>query len=114
MVNEMRAVYEIPIEKKSALVSILEADPYGEKEAEPYHHVSFARNGYKLKDGQLFSEDAKKVFLFIRGPDEFEKFVLFKLKDLATRCKPDDESRIASKFEEEEGNAEVGMGAIFG
>ncbi len=110
----MRQVYEIPIEKKSQLTAILEADPYGENEPEPFHHVSFGRNGYKIKDGVMLGEDKAKIYLYLRGPDEFEKFVLLKLKDLAARCKPEDETRIAAKFDEEEGNAEVGMGAIFG
>jgi hypothetical protein len=110
----MKNMYEIPSAKKNELVAILEADPYGEKEPAPYHHVAFARNGYKLKDGAMLGEDKEKLYLLIRGPDEFEKFVLLKLKDLATRCKPDDEARIIKKFEDEEGNAEMGMGAIFG
>ena len=102
------------MDKKSALTAILEADPYGENEPAPYHHVSFGRNGYKCKDGSMLDEDRAKTFVFIRGPDEFEKFCLLKLKDVAVRAKPEDEARIIKKFEDEEGNAEVGMGAIFG
>jgi hypothetical protein len=110
----MKCIYKTTLDKKSELMTILEADPYGEKEAEPYHHVSFGRNGYKCKDGAMLDEDRNKMFVFIRGPDEFEKFCLFKFKDLAVRSKPEDEARIIAKFEAEEGNAEVGMGAIFG
>ncbi|MDE1797963.1 MAG: hypothetical protein KGH63_00970 [Candidatus Micrarchaeota archaeon] len=110
----MKAIYETTLDKKAALSAILEADPYGENEPEPYHHISFGRNGYKLKDGSQLDEDRNKTFVFIRGPDEFEKFCLLKFKDLATRAKPEDEARIIAKFEAEEGNAEMGMGAIFG
>lgn len=112
----MKAIYECPISKKAQLTTIVEADPYGEAEPAPFHHVSFGRNGYKMKDGVMLGEDKEKIFLFIRGPDEFEKFVKLKLLDpqLAVRAKPEDEARIIAKFEEEEGNAEVGMGAIFG
>ncbi len=110
----MKCIFEATLDKKSTLMAILEADPYGEKEPEPYHHISFGRNGYKCKDGLLLDEDRNKAYVFIRGPDEFEKFCLLKLKDVAARAKPEDEQRIIAKFEAEEGNAEVGMGAIFG
>lgn len=110
----MKCIFEAPMEKKSQVMTVLEADPYGEAEPGPYHHVSFARNGYKTKDGVLLGEDKEKTYVFLRGADEFLPFAQKKLAGLAARCAPEVEARVMAKFEEEEGNAEVGMGAIFG
>lgn len=110
----MKAVYECPASKKAQLTAILEADPYGEKEPEPYFHVSFGRNGYKLKDGAVVDEDREKCYLYLSMPDSFKAFADMKLKDVAARAPAEVEARVVKKIEDEEASAEMGMGAIFG
>ena len=110
----MKIVFEIPIEKKAEITKILEADPYGENEPGNDKGKSFSRNGYKLKDGSSIGEDEKKLFLILRGPDEFLPFAKKKLGDLIKECSPEISARIMRKIEDEENSAEQGMGAIFG
>ncbi len=110
----MRVVFEIPIAKKSELMPLLEADPYGEQSPAQYAKMSFARNGYKVKDGAQLDEDREKLYLVLRGPDEFLPFAKMKLGDMAVLCKPEVNDRIMKKIEDEESGAEQGMGAIFG
>lgn len=102
----MYIVFEIPVADKAKLTAILEADPY----AQP----SFSRNGYKLKDGAVVGQDKEKAYLFIKCTDEFAKLAKEKLNGIAAECKPEVASAVAKKIEEEESNAEVGFGAIFG
>ena len=102
----MNIVFEIPVANKAKLTALLEADPYGKP--------SFSRNGYKIKDGIIVGQDKEKAYLFIKCTDEFAKLAKEKLKDIAIECKPEVTEAIAKKIEEEESNAEVGFGAIFG
>ncbi|VVC01622.1 Uncharacterised protein [uncultured archaeon] len=102
----MNIVFEIPIAAKAKLAALLEADPYGKP--------SFSRNGYKLKDGLVMGQDKEKAYLFIKCTEEFATLAKEKLKDIATVSKPEVIEAVAKKIEEEESNAEVGFGAIFG
>ena len=102
----MILVFECPIADKAKLTSFLEADPYGKP--------SFTRNGYKVKDGTTAGEDKAKAYLYVKAADDFAKFAKEKLAGLAVESPPEVRDRIAKKIEEEENNAEVGFGAIFG
>ena len=110
----MRVVFEIPIAKKAELMALLEADPYGEQSVAPYQKMSFARNGYKVKDGSQLDEDREKLYLVLRGADEFLPFAKMKLETFGVLCKPEVNDRVMKKIEDEESGAEQGMGAIFG
>jgi len=102
----MRKVYECPADKKAELKKILESEPYAEK--------SFSRVGYKLKDGRLVGEDEKKIYLYISAPEDFFPFATEKLKGIVEESKKEVAERIMKKIEEEESEAEVGFGSIFG
>ncbi|OIO21586.1 hypothetical protein AUJ17_02225 [Candidatus Micrarchaeota archaeon CG1_02_47_40] len=103
----MIKIYEIESAKKGEVKKILEADPYGE--------ISFARNGYKLKDGSALEEDAAKCYLYLKSEEgKFFAFAKEKLGALASEVKEEAAQKIIAKIEEEEAGAEVGMGAIFG
>ena len=102
----MNLVFEVPIADKAKPVAILEADPYGKP--------SFSRNGYKVKDGAQVGLDREKAYIFMRATDEFAAFAREKLKEVAVESKPEAVAAVAKKIEEEESNAEVGFGAIFG
>jgi len=102
----MQRVYECELAKQKDLKPILEADPYAQD--------SFARVGYKLRDGGSLGEDKGKVFLYISASDDFIKKADEKLKDLAKPMKGKDEQRIIEKIKAEEESAESGLGSIFG
>jgi hypothetical protein len=110
----MKSVFNAPLDKKAELVKLMEADPYGELSAAPYDKMSFARLGYKLKEGVQVGEDKEKLYIVFRGADDYLPFILSKLEGLAVRCAPDVEARVVAKVEDEESGAEQGMGAIFG
>jgi hypothetical protein len=88
------------------LTKILEADPYAED--------SFARVGYKLKDGTVLGEDKAKSYLYIKAAAEFVKKADEKLKDVAKPVASDVEKRVVEKVLKEEEEAESGFGTIFG
>jgi len=102
----MNRVYECEMEKKKELTAILEKDPLAED--------SFARSGYKLKDGKFIEEDEKKCYLYISASDDFVKKADGMLKDVAKPLSGDDEKRIVDKFKKEEEQATSGFGDIFG
>ncbi|MCX6772734.1 MAG: hypothetical protein NTV88_03105 [Candidatus Micrarchaeota archaeon] len=102
----MILVFEAPIADKAKLTAFLEADPYGKP--------SFTRNGYKVKDGTTAGEDKAKAYIYLKATDEFVKFAKEKLAGLAVESAPEVRDRIAKKIEDEESNAEVGFGSIFG
>lgn len=102
----MNLVFEAPIADKAKLVALLEADPYAK--------TSFSRNGYKVKDGSAVGQDKEKIYVFLRASGEFAAFAKEKLTGIAVESKHDVASAIAKKIEDEESNAEMGFGAIFG
>lgn len=102
----MYRVYECEVSKKGALTKILEADPYADD--------SFARVGYKLKDGSMLGEDKTKLYVYIKADEGFIKKADEKLKDVAKPAPPEVEKRITEKVLREEEEAESGFGSIFG
>lgn len=102
----MRAVFAIPAGKRKELAALLEADPYAEG--------SFARAGYKMKDGAAIGENAENIYVYIKADEGFLKSARGKLGPLLAEIKKEDEDRIAEKIEKEEAAAEGGFGAIFG
>jgi hypothetical protein len=101
-------VYEFDSKELAKLKSLLEADPYAD--------ISFARQGYKLKDGKMIGADAGKYYLYIKAEPDFFKFTEEKLKEIAgfKRSDKKTEEKICKSIDEEEGSAEVGFGSIFG
>jgi hypothetical protein len=110
----MKCVFEASIGKKADIVKILEADPYGEQSPPPFSKMSFARIGYKLKEGLQIGEDKDKIYIIFRGSDDYLPFIKSKLSGLAVQSSNECSERIIQKIEEEENSAEQGMGAIFG
>lgn len=102
----MIRVYECESGKKAELMKILEADPYEEG--------SFARAGYKVKDGTVLEEDKEKIYVYIKASDEFIKKADEKLEDVTKPAPEDVEKRVAEKIQKEEEAAEGGLGSIFG
>ena len=110
----MELVFEALSTEKQKVTALLEADPYGKP--------SFSRIGYKVKDGVQVNQDREKCYAFMRATDEFAVFAREKLKglvdadgkELALESKPEVVAAISKVIEEEENNAEVGFGAIFG
>lgn len=102
----MKAVFAIPAEKKKDLIPVLEADPYAQD--------SFARAGYKLRDGATLGEKADTIYLYISADEHFIKKAGERLKPLLREIKKEEEERVRKKIEEEEEAAEGGFGAIFG
>ncbi len=102
----MKKVYECENSKKKDLNKILEEDPYAEN--------SFARVGYKLKDGKAIGQDENKCYLYISASEEFFKFVEEKLKDVAEECKEEISKKIIQDIQKEEEQATSGFGDIFG
>ena len=101
-------VYEFDSKELAKLKSLLEA--------EPYVATSFARQGYKLKEGKTIGADAGKYYLYIKAEPDFFKFAEEKLKEIDgfKRSEKKVEEGICKNIENEEGSAEVGFGSIFG
>ncbi|VVC01324.1 Uncharacterised protein [uncultured archaeon] len=102
----MDRVYELPLEKKAEVTKLLEAEPYAAD--------SFARVGYKLRDGKALGEDEKKLFIYMSGSADFIKKADEKLKAVAAPPKSEIEQRIITKIKAEEEAAEGGFGSLFG
>jgi hypothetical protein len=90
------------------LKTLLETDPYADK--------SFARQGYKLKEGKVIGGEQSKYYLYMKADADFFKAAEEKLKSINSLKRADKkvEESIVKKIEEEEGSAEQGFGAIFG
>jgi len=103
-------VYEIDLAEKGKLDAVLKADPYAE--------VSFAKQGYKLKEGRAVGGEGNKIYLYIKAEEGFFRHAEAKMKDggvaSCRRCGAELESRIISQIHEEDSSAEQGFGAIFG
>ena len=102
----MKRVYELESNKKAEITKILESDPYAED--------SFARAGYKLRDGAGLDEDKTKMYLYISASDEFVKKADAILKPLTKIPSGEVEKRIIAKIVAEEETAESGFGSMFG
>ena len=101
----MDKLYECAKSNKSKLENILNENPYEE--------LSFAKNGYIMKDGAQYGFEGK-VLLFISAEPEFFKFADEKLKDIGTAVPEDKAKPIVEQIKTEESAAEEGFGAIFG
>jgi len=101
-------VYECDSQQIANLKKLLEEDPYGDR--------SFARQGYKLKEGRAIGGEQSKYYLYIKADADFFKAAEEKLKGVNSfkRSEKKLEESIVKKIEEEEGSAEQGFGAIFG
>ena len=102
----MYRVYECELAKKAEITRILEADPYAED--------SFARSGYKIKDGGVLGEDKTKFYVYMAASVEFIKKADDKLKEVAKPAPAEVEKRIIEKVLKEEEEAESGFGSLFG
>jgi hypothetical protein len=102
----MERLYECETGKKAELQKILEADPYAEG--------SFARVGYRLRDGATLDEEKDRIYLYISASADFIKKADEKLKDVAKPVEGEKAKRIIEKIKKEEESAESGLGSIFG
>jgi len=103
-------IYEVLSTEKGKLDKVLKADPYAD--------VSFAKQGYKLKEGKVVGGEQGKLYLYLNGEDPFFRYAEEKMKEggvaSAKRCDSALEARIIAQIHEEDSSAEQGMGAIFG
>ncbi|MBI5228147.1 hypothetical protein HY988_06160 [Candidatus Micrarchaeota archaeon] len=102
----MFRVYECPLNKRVDVEKILESDPYSDD--------SFARTGYKVKDGGVLGEDKAKLYIYIKAADEFLKKADIRLKGIAEPAPEEVQKRVREQIVKEEEQAESGFGAIFG
>lgn len=102
----MKKVFGIELGKKKELTELLEADPY--------EKGSFARMGYKLKEGSQVGADEKMLYLYVSGDDEAVEKAGEKLKGLSVEVPQEVEERVIARIAEEEDRAATGMGDIFG
>jgi predicted RecB family nuclease len=102
----MYRVYECDVTKKAEITKILEADPYAED--------SFARMGYKVKEGASVEEDKEKLFVYVSASEDFLKKADEKLKEFAKPAEEEVQKRVGEKIKAEEAQAEAGFGSIFG
>ena len=101
----MYRIYECEISKKAEVMKVLEADPYAED--------SFARAGYKVKDGTSVGEDKEKLYVYISASEEFLKKADEKLKGLAKPAPDDVQKRVQEKISKEEDSVAAGV-SMFG
>ncbi len=102
----MERLYECESGKKGGLKGVLEADPYAAD--------SFARVGYKVRDGATLEEDKDKIYIYISASEDFIKKADERLKDVAKPLEGEKAKRIIDKIKKEEEAAESGLGSIFG
>ena len=101
----MMRVYECENQKKAELTKVLEAEPYAQN--------SFARVGYKMKDGASVGEDKAKTYIYISASEEFLKKADERLKGLAAAAPDDVQKRIEKKITDEEDTVAAGV-SMFG
>lgn len=102
----MERVYECSSNKRKELNAVLEADPYSSD--------SFARVGYKIKEGGSLGENKENLYVYLKADDSFIKKADEKLKSIVTIASGDREKRILEKIHQEEESAESGFGSLFG
>ena len=83
-------------------------------EADPYKEDSFARIGYKVKDGTTLGEDKEKLYVYISASEDFVKKADEMLKNIASPANEEVQNRVGEKIRKEEEEAESGFGSIFG
>ena len=102
----MYRVYWCELSKKKELMKVLEADPYNKD--------SFARVGYKVKEGASLGEDKDKLYVYLSASEDFIKNADERLKEIAKPAGKEIEDRVGEKIRKEEEEAESGFGSIFG
>ncbi len=102
----MERIYEVDSGKKAELTKILENEPYASD--------SFARAGYKIRDGATLGADKDKMYLYVNASEDFIKKADGQLKDVAKVLTGENAKKIADAIKNEEDNAAAGVGAIFG
>lgn len=102
----MKRVFAFEISRKGELQKLLDEDPYAED--------SFARLGYKLREGKSLGEDEETIYLYLSGDEEFIGKAEKKLKDLMREMKEGEEEKVLGKIEKEEEEAGAGFGSMFG
>ena len=106
MLIKMHRIYECDLSKKGQLTKVLEADPMASD--------SFARAGYKIRDGATLGEDKTKIYMYISADTDFIKKADERLKDTATPLSGDKEKHVLDKIIKEQESAESGFGSMFG
>ncbi|MDD5317820.1 MAG: hypothetical protein PHF51_03770 [Candidatus ainarchaeum sp.] len=103
-------VYECDGKDQGKLKSLLEKDAYA--------GVSFARQGYKLKEGRGVGGEAGKYYACFKAEPDFFRWAEEKFKEAAIpslkRAAKETEAKVIAAIEAEDNAAEQGMGAIFG
>jgi len=102
----MERLYECEAGKKAELKKILEADPYADD--------SFARVGYRMRDGATLEEEKDKIYVYLSAAENFIKKADERLKDVAKPVESGRAAKIIDKIKKEEESAESGLGSIFG
>ncbi|MEM2908584.1 MAG: hypothetical protein QW590_00090 [Candidatus Bilamarchaeaceae archaeon] len=102
----MERVYEVQQAKKGELKKILEADPYAQD--------SFARIGYRMRDGASLGESKDVIYVYLSAQPDFIKKADERLKEIAQPLTGEKEKRVIEKIKSEEESAESGLGSIFG
>jgi hypothetical protein len=102
----MQRIYEVKVENKKELTKILESDPYADD--------SFARIGYRIRDGVSLGGEKDKIYVYISASEDFVKKADARVKDVATQMTGEKAKHIIDKITKEEESAESGLGSIFG
>ena len=102
----MKKVFGFPIEKKAELIAILETDPYSK--------TSFARLGYKLKEGAQVGADPKMLYLYVSADESSIKAAEVSVKPLEAAVPKETEKKVSEEVDKEENDAVSGFGDIFG
>jgi hypothetical protein len=101
----MYRVYECETAKKAELTKILEADPYAPE--------SFARVGFKIKDGVSVGEDKDKIYLYISSSEEFLKKADERISSIAKPAPDEVQRRVEKRIRDEEDQVAAGV-SMFG
>jgi hypothetical protein len=105
-----KRVYEYESKEKGAVQAVVDADPYAD--------ISFARQGYKIKDGKIAEGEEGRIYLYMKADQGFFKWAeeKFKTANIASfkRSSKEIETKIIAGIEAEDNAAETGFGAIFG
>jgi len=103
-------VYEIDVSERLKLDAAVKSDPYAD--------LSFAKQGYKLKESGSVGGASGKLYIYSSGEDAFFKYAEAKMKECgalsAKRCEAPLEAKIIAQIHDEDASAEQGFGAIFG
>jgi hypothetical protein len=102
----MQRIYEVDAAKKKEAMQILEADPYNDD--------SFARIGYKIRDGASLGGGKNRIYIYLSASEDFLKKADGRLKDVAQPMKGENAEQMIDKIVKEEESAEYGLGNIFG